>query len=427
MNIALFFLPISKTMAVYILRRLLLAIPTFLGCTLVVFFIVQLAPGGPLEEQIRALKMGAGGEGGVVSQQAGSVAALPEEAMEVLKQYYGFDEPLLLRYPIWLGVYPRKVDRFFVQLGVPRNIGEGKSVIVQQTAAGYNVVDPTNPSIVQDGWKIREYKNGKGEQKIQIYKEKFSGILTFDFGKSHKYNEPVLNLIQSRLPVSIQFGIISMILTYTFCVYLGIQKAIRHGSPFDFVSSALVFVGYSVPGWALGAVLLVALGGGSGIGWFPLGGFQSQDYEQLTLLSKIGERAYYFVLPTIAYCIGAFATITMLMKNSLLDNLSQDYIRTAFAKGLKERRVIWVHAMRNSVIPVAANFGHVIGIFLAGSYLIERVFNIQGIGKLSFEAALSRDYSILFTFTVITTSLSLIGSLLSDVILATVDPRIRFK
>lgn len=414
-------------MAVYILRRLLLAIPTFLGCTLVVFFIVQLAPGGPLEEEIRALKMGSGGEGGAISQQAGSVTALPQDAMDILKEYYGFDEPLWKRYPIWLGVYPRKVDRFLVVPGVARNIGDGQSVILQKNDVGYSVVDAANPSTPLQGWKIRDYKNDKGEQKIQIYKEIFSGILTLNFGKSHKYNEPVLNLIQSRLPVSIQFGIISLILTYTFCVYLGIQKAIRHGSPFDFVSSAIVFVGYSIPGWALGAVLLVALGGGSGIGWFPLGGFQSQDYDQLTLLSKIGERAYYFVLPTIAYCIGAFATITMLMKNSLLDNLSQDYIRTAFAKGLKERRVIWVHAMRNSVIPVAANFGHLIGLFLAGSYLIERVFNIQGIGKLSFEAALSRDYSILFTFTVITTTLSLIGSILSDVILATVDPRIRFK
>ncbi len=414
-------------MAVYILRRLLLAIPTFLGCTLVVFFIVQLAPGGPLEEEIRALKMGSGGEGGAISQQAGSVTALPQDAMDILKEYYGFDEPLWKRYPIWLGVYPRKVDRFLVVPGVARNIGDGQSVILQKNDAGYSVVDAANPATPLEGWKIRDYKNDKGEQKIQIYKEKFSGILTLNFGKSHKYNEPVLNLIQSRLPVSIQFGIISLILTYTFCVYLGIQKAIRHGSPFDFVSSAIVFVGYSIPGWALGAVMLVVLGGGTGIGLFPLGGFQSQDYDQLTLLSKIGDRAYYFVLPTISFCIGAFATTTMLMKNSLLDNLSQDYIRTAFAKGLKERRVIWVHAMRNSVIPVAANFGHIIGIFLAGSYVIERVFNIQGIGKLSFEAALSRDYSILFTFTVIYTVLGLIGSLLSDVILATVDPRIRFK
>ncbi len=410
-------------MAVYILRRLLLAIPTFIGCTLVVFMIVQLAPGGPLEDEIRALKMGGGGEGGAISQQAGSVTALPKEAMDNLKEYYGFDEPLLLRYPIWLGIYPRKVDRFTVEVDVPRNIGDGKSVIVRKNGASFIVVDGENPSIQLDGWKIRE----KEEHKLQIYKEVFSGVFTLNFGKSHKYNEPVLSLIQSRLPVSIQFGIISIILTYTFCVYLGIQKAIRHGSPFDFVSSAIVFVGYSIPGWALGAVMLVVLGGGTGIGLFPLGGFQSQDYEQLTLLSKIGDRAYYFVLPTIAFCIGSFATITMLMKNSLLDNLSQDYIRTAFAKGLKEKRVIWVHAMRNSVIPVAANFGHIIGIFLAGSYVIERVFNIQGIGKLSFEAVLSRDYTILFTFTVITTSLSLIGSLISDVILATVDPRIRFK
>lgn len=413
-------------MAVYILRRLLLAIPTFFGCTLVVFVIVQLAPGGPLEEELRALKMGSGGEGAVVSQTSGSVGQLPQDVVEAMKEFYGFDEPLWKRYPIWLGVYPRKVDRFIVQPGVPRNIGEGKKIVVQQNGSNLEIKDAeTNQPV--SGWSVRYYKNDNGEDKIQIYKEKFSGILTLDFGKSHKYNEPVLNLIKSRLPVSIQFGIISLILTYTFCVYLGIQKAIKHGSPFDFASSAIVFVGYSIPGWALGAVMLVAFGGGSGIGWFPLGGFQSPDYDQLTLLSKIGDRAYYFVLPTIAYCIAAFATTTMLMKNSLLENLSQDYIRTAFAKGLKERRVIWVHAMRNSIIPLASNFGYIIGIFLTSNYLIERVFNIQGIGKLSFEALLSRDYSILFTFTVLTTAISLLGALISDMILATVDPRIRFK
>ncbi|MBI3260342.1 MAG: ABC transporter permease subunit [Ignavibacteriae bacterium] len=413
-------------MAVYILRRLLLAIPTFFGCTLVVFVIVQLAPGGPLEEELRALKMGGGGEGAVVSQTAGSVTQLPQDVVDAMKEFYGFDEPLWKRYPIWLGIYPRKVDRFVVQPGVPRNIGEGKKIVVKQTGTQLIITDAeTNQTV--SGWSVRFYKNDKGEDKIQIYKEKFSGILTLDFGKSHKYNEPVLNLIKSRLPVSIQFGIISLILTYTFCVYLGIQKAIKHGSPFDFASSAIVFVGYSIPGWALGAVMLVALGGGSGIGWFPLGGFQGPDYDQLTFLSKIGDRIYYFVLPTIAYCIAAFATTTILMKNSLLENLSQDYIRTAFAKGLKERRVIWVHAMRNSIIPLAANFGSIIGIFLASNYLIERVFNIQGIGKLSFEALLSRDYSILFTFTVLTTIVSLLGALISDMILATVDPRIRFK
>lgn len=414
-------------MAVYILRRLLLAIPTFFGCTLVVFVIVQLAPGGPLEDDIRALRMGSGGEGAVISQTSGSISQLPQEVIEGMKEFYGFDEPLWKRYPIWLGLFPRKVERFVVQPGIPRNIGEGKKVLVTKNGENLSITDADTKQPLT-GWLIRYYDSDKtGANKIQIYKEKFSGILTLDFGKSHKYNEPVLNLIQSRLPVSLQFGIISLILTYSFCVYLGIQKAIRHGSSFDFASSALVFVGYSIPGWALGAVMLVIFGGGSGVGWFPLGGFQSPDYDQLTFLSKIGDRAYYFVLPTIAYCIATFATITMLMKNSLLENLSQDYIRTAFAKGLKERRVIWVHAMRNSVIPLASNFGYIIGIFLTSNYLIERVFNIQGIGKLSFEALLSRDYTILFTFTVLTTTVSLLGALISDMILATVDPRIRFK
>jgi len=224
-----------------------------------------------------------------------------------------------------------------------------------------------------------------------------------------------------------QFGLISFVITYVVCFYLGTQKALRHGSKFDVISSSMVFIAFSVPGWALGAVLLVLLGGGSALAWFPTGGFQSNDYESITMMEKIADRALFFVLPTIAYTLGGFASITLLMKNSLLDTLGQDFVRTAYAKGLRENRVIWMHAMRNSVIQLVASIGGIIGIFLGGSYLVEYAFNIDGIGRLSFEAIQSRDYSVVFAFAVITIFITLVGSIISDFMLALVDPRIRFS
>jgi microcin C transport system permease protein len=202
---------------------------------------------------------------------------------------------------------------------------------------------------------------------------------------------------------------------------------LRHGSNFDVVSSSIVFIAFSIPGWALGGVLLVLLGGGSDLALFPTGGFQSDDYESLTTIEMIADRVWYFVLPTIAYTLGGFASITLLMKNSLLDTLGQDFIRTAYAKGLREDRVIWMHAMRNSVIPLVASIGGIIGIFLAGNYLVEYAFNIDGIGRLSFEAIRSRDSNVFFAFAVISIIITLIGSIISDLMLALVDPRIRFS
>jgi microcin C transport system permease protein len=193
------------------------------------------------------------------------------------------------------------------------------------------------------------------------------------------------------------------------------------------VSSSIVFIAFSIPGWALGGVLLVLLGGGSDLALFPTGGFQSDDYESLTTIEMIADRVWYFVLPTIAYTLGGFASITLLMKNSLLDTLGQDFIRTAYAKGLREDRVIWMHAMRNSVIPLVASIGGIIGIFLAGNYLVEYAFNIDGIGRLSFEAIRSRDSNVFFAFAVISIIITLIGSIISDLMLALVDPRIRFS
>ncbi|MCS7176956.1 MAG: ABC transporter permease subunit [Candidatus Kapabacteria bacterium] len=410
----------------YFLRRLLLTIPTFLGATLVVFVIIQLAPGGPLEQQIMALRMAMGGEaaaGGVAGQTG---AMIPESALQELRRYYGFDKPILIRYLTWLGLWPRELESYIATPGRIRNIGGGQQVLVEKTPEGYRLIDPSTGNPLT-GWHVEPQPSERGEERVRIYRTGFSGILTGDFGKSYTYNEPVLQLILQRLPVSLQFGLIGFILSYSICIYLGIQKALSHGTPFDLVSSTLVFIGYSIPGWALGAFLLMLFGTQSFVELFPLGGFQSEYYEQLSLLEKILDRAWHFVLPTIAYTVGSFASLTVLMKNSLLENLSQDYIRTAFAKGLSEKRVIWLHALRNSIIPITANIGYIIGLFLAGSYLIELVFNIDGVGKLSIEAVFARDYPIVFGFTVLAVLVRLFGAILSDLALALVDPRIRFK
>jgi len=247
-----------------------------------------------------------------------------------------------------------------------------------------------------------------------------------DLGKSYKYNLPVFDIITARFPVSIYFGLIGFFLAYSVCVPLGVFKAIRHAGAFDFVSSAVVFIGYSIPGWALGGVLLVLLGGGSFWDVVPLGDFRSADWADMSAWGKIADQAHHTILPVIAYAVGSFATLTVLMKNSLMENLGQDYVRTAFAKGLPERRVIFVHALRNSLIPICTGLGHAIGLIMAGSYLIEKVFNIDGIGYLGYTSIIERDYAVVMGILVINTFLILLGNILSDVLYVLVDPRIRF-
>ena len=252
-------------------------------------------------------------------------------------------------------------------------------------------------------------------------------VLRFDLGTSYVYQDPVWEVIRSRFPVSLTLGLTGFFLGYLVCVPLGVLKAVRNGSRFDVTSSFLVFLGYSIPGWALGTALLVLFGGGSFWNVFPLGGFRPDDWEYRSLWGRITGQAYHMVLPVFCYMVGSFATLTILTKNSLLENLGQDYVRTAFAKGLDERRVIFVHALRNSLIPLATGLGHVFSLILAGSFLIERVFNIDGMGYLGYQAILQRDYPVALGILVISSLLMLVGNILSDVIYASVDPRIRFK
>ncbi|CAN5528159.1 ABC transporter permease subunit [soil metagenome] len=254
-----------------------------------------------------------------------------------------------------------------------------------------------------------------------------TNLFKLDLGRSYVYGEPVLDVIISRFPVSIYFGLVGFVLTYIVCVPLGVYKAVKNGSTFDFISSSLVFIGYAVPAFAFGAVMLVLFGGGSFWDIFPLGGFRSSGWEDFSLFHKITDQLYHTILPVSAYMIGSFATLTILTKNTVIDNLSQDYIRTAFSKGISERKVIFGHALRNSLIPISTGLGNAISLVLAGSVLIERVFNINGMGLLGYTSIVQRDYPVVMGILVITTLLLLLGNILSDMIYAVVDPRIRFK
>jgi microcin C transport system permease protein len=285
--------------------------------------------------------------------------------------------------------------------------------------------------------EIENFEALKNEGKLQeinkleatIFETELSGILTGNLGKSYTYQQPVIEVMKPRFKISIMLGLTGWLISYLVCIPLGIKKALSHGSKFDMVSSATIFMAYSIPGWAFGGVLLVLFGGGSFWDIFPLGGLHSPQviWDNLSFIEKVIDQIHHLILPIIAWSITSFATLTVLMKNSLLDNLSQDYIRTAFAKGLSEKRVIWIHAIRNSLIPIASGIGHIIGIIIMGSYFIEMIFNINGFGKMSFQGILDRDYPIIMGFLVIVVMIRLIANLLSDLALAAVDPRIRFK
>ena len=414
-------------------------VPTFLGSTILVFVILQIAPGGPIERAIMELQMGGEESGTSLSGEMGS-SVLPESAMKELKRFYGFDKPIYQRYLIWLGLWPREIKHREVL------IPEGQSSIEKRVGKRDGEIWKVNIQYLgndKDKLVVLEKDNTESEiwyasiDSVQqngsiegvVFQKEISGILTGNLGKSYIYAKPVTEVMAPRFRISLLLGVTGMLLTYLVCIPLGIRKAISHGSAFDLTTSVIIFVAYSIPGWALGGVLLVLMGGGSFLDLFPLGGIHSpkEIWDQMTLMQKIIDQVHHMILPIVAWSIGSFATLTVLMKNGLLENLSQDYIRTAFSKGLSEDKVIWSHAIRNSIIPITANIGHIIGVVIAGSYFIERVFNIEGFGKMAFEAVLQRDYPITLGFLVIVVIIRLLGNIISDFALALVDPRIRFK
>lgn len=250
-------------------------------------------------------------------------------------------------------------------------------------------------------------------------------ILAGDLGTSYRYNEPVWNVIKDRFPVSIYYGLVTLILTYAVCIPLGLVKAVRHRTAVDTASSIFIFIGYAVPGYALGSLLLLFFS--VRLDWFPMGGFVSFNYEMLTPAEQWLDIIHHSILPLICYIIGSFALVTMLLKNHLLDNLAADYIRTAIAKGVSFRQAVLHHALRNSMIPIATTFGQNITLLVGGSFLIESIFDIDGFGLLGLTSILDRDYPVVMGVVLLSSLLLLIGNVLSDLLVALVDPRIRFQ
>ena len=340
----------------YLVRRVLLAIPTFIGITLVCFSLTRFLPGGPVE--MRLLKMrGMGATGEVAGAQSG-VAGVNEEYRKELERQYGFDRPIWEQYWNWL---------------------------------------VTN----RMGMKLASY----------------------DYP-----NKTAWQLIRSRIPVSLWFGLTAFTLTYLICIPLGIAKALRHRQAFDAGSSLVVFVAYAIPSFALGMGLKMLLCGTvDGLfDVFPLGGISSDFDAAPGFWVWFRDRAWHMALPVACYVAGSFAMLTLLMKNSLLDQISADYVRTVIAKGATRRRAIWCHAFRNALIPIATGLGPMIGLLFAGSIIIESIFEIPGMGRLSWDALVGRDYSVFLALLALTAGFQLAGNLISDFLYMAIDPRIDF-
>lgn len=333
----------------YVLRRLLLVIPTFIGITLMVFIMTRFVPGGPIERMIAQAQEASAAQG----YHRMNEVPLSADQLQELKSFYGFDKPVVISYLYWL-------------------------------------------------------KN----------------VVLLDLGTSTRYYEPVWEIIKSKLPVSLFYGIMAMILTYSVCIPLGVLKALKHRTAVDNVTSLLVFTGYAIPNYVVAIILLLVFS--SWLDIFPLGGFVGNNFHELSFFGKIADLFYHAALPLVAYMAGSFAIMTFLMKNSLMEHLASDFVRTAIAKGQNFRGAVLKHAFRNSLIPLATHFGNNISLILTGSYLIEKIFNIDGIGLLGLESVIERDYPVVMGILVISSLLFMIGNILSDICVAIVDPRVKF-
>lgn len=251
-----------------------------------------------------------------------------------------------------------------------------------------------------------------------------SHIVRLDFGESNVYGVNVLTMILSKMPISIFFGLITLFVMYAISIPLGLMKAIKHRGFFDNVTSLFVYFGYAIPGYALGALLVVFVA--STWQLLPLGGFVSENFAELTFANRVGDLLTHAVLPLACYLIGSFAFMTMLMKNQLMEQMSADYVRTALAKGVPYKQAIFKHAFDNSLVPIATTFGNQISILIGGSFLIESIFNIDGLGMLGFTSIMNKDYPVVMGVLAVSAILQLLGNILSDICVAAVDPRVKF-
>ena len=252
-------------------------------------------------------------------------------------------------------------------------------------------------------------------------------IARLDFGESFTYEEPAIDVITSKFPVSLQFGVVSLIFSYTISIILGVAKAVKHGGKFDYITSFILFIMYSIPGFMLAILLIVYFAGGGFFNWFPIGEIYSDGYSEMTAWQQFVDRVHHFILPLICYMIGSFTVLTMLMKNSLLDEVKKDYIRTARAKGVSEKVVYLKHALRNALIPIVTGIGGFLSIFFAGSLLLETIFQLDGMGLLGYKSILQRDYNVIMGLLFIQSGLMLVGNIISDIAYVLVDPRIDFE
>ena len=367
-------------MLAYIVRRLLLIIPTLFGIMVVNFFIVQLAPGGPVQQLIAQIqgtgveataRFGAGAESDIGSAQQLTQSAaegrttsryrgaqgLEPEFIAELERQFGFDKPIHERFLLMMGNY-----------------------------------------------------------------------LRFDFGESYFRNRGVVDLVIEKMPVSISIGLWTTLLVYLISIPLGVAKAVRDGSPFDVWTSGVIIVGNAIPGFLFAILLIVLFAGGSYLDWFPLRGLTSPDWDAMSWPARLADYFWHIALPVLALVIGGFATLTMLTKNSFLDEINKQYVITARAKGLAERQVLYGHVFRNAMLIVIAGFPSAfIGILFTGSLLIEVIFSLDGLGLLGFEAAINRDYPVMFGTLFFFTLLGLIMQLVGDLTYTVVDPRIDFE
>jgi microcin C transport system permease protein len=366
-------------MAIYILKRILLMIPTLFGVMLVTFAVIQFVPGGPIERIIAQIQGNAvdatarfggqgGGEVGSASQQPGALGegvgfkyrgaqGLDPDFIKKLEKQFGFDKPA--------------PERFWMMM-----------------------------------------KN----------------YLTFDFGESYFRSRPVVDLIIEKMPVSISLGLWLTFITYAVSIPLGIRKAVKDGSNFDVWTSGVIIVGYAIPSFIFAVMLIVLFAGGSYFSLFPLRGLTSENFDQLSWAGKLADYAWHLVLPLAALGISGFATMTLLTKNSFLDEIRKQYVITARAKGLTEHRVLYGHVFRNAMLLVISGFpGAFLAAFFSGSLLIEQIFSLDGLGYLTYKAAIDRDYPIVFATLYIFTLAGLVVTLISDLTYTWIDPRIDFE
>lgn len=333
-----------------------------------------------------------------------------------------FSRRLLLIIPTFIGVTLMvfALTRFVPGGPVERMIAQMQS----QTMEGGAGSQQGSQSLSEE--QIAELNAFYGLDKpvFEAYTEWLGKLVQLDLGESTRYYEPVWEMIKERLPVSLFYGLWTFLISYLVSIPLGILKAMKHGSKFDNISSVMVFIGYALPNYVVGVFLISFFA--FHLDWFPMGDFVSDDFDDLLWPDKIADLFSHAVLPLICYIIGDFAILTMTMKNNLLENLAADYVKTAIAKGLPFNQAVRRHALRNSLIPIASHLGNVVSVFVAGSFLIEVVFNIDGIGLLGYESIIERDYPVVMGILAMSSLLLMFGNILSDICVAIVDPRVKF-